>query len=133
MILKRKNRASEVIPEDTMKNRTITLDTKTDIHRYNLKDDCIQMVRVRKGLYRIDERYMVAERGGDGESVYYGLGETQPKGSGTPIKSSNTMAHCRLMQTNGKKAGMISGFNMKYIPYLLIGFAVIYAVVFGGI
>lgn len=116
-----------------MVNRTITIETKVSIHRYNLKNDATQMVRVRKGLYRTDEVYMVAEYGGDGESVYYGLGKTQPQGPGLLIPSKNTMAHCRLMQTNGQKASMISGFKTKYIPYILIGFAVVYAVIFGGV
>lgn len=115
-----------------MSNRTITIETKTDIHRYNLKDDVTQMVRVRKGLYRTDEMYMVPNWGKDGESVYYTLGGTQPHGPGLLITTKNTFAHCRLMQTNGKKASMISGFNMKYIPYILIGFAVVYALLFGG-
>ena len=116
-----------------MANRTITIETKTDIHRYKLKDDVLQLVRVRKGLYRTDELYMVPERDGDGESVYYDLGGTQPKGPGIPIPTKYTMAHCRLVQTNGKKVSMIAGFNMKYLPYALIAFAVIYALVTGGI
>ena len=116
-----------------MANRTITIETKTDIHRYNLKEDNLQVVRVRKGLYRIDELYMVAERRGNNQSVYYDLGGTQPKGPGILIPSKNTMAHCRLMQTNDEKAGIIRGFNMKYLPYALIAFAVVYALLTGGL
>ena len=110
---------------DNMARRYITIETQTSIDRYVLKSDTGQTVRVRKGLYRTDEEYMVKTRGKFEESVYYSLGNTQPQGPGILIESKITMALCRLMQTNNQKAGIIKGFNMKYLTYGLIAFAVI--------
>ena len=114
-----------------MSKRYITIETETGIDRYVLKSDTGQTVRVRKGLYRTDEKYMVKTRGKFEESVYYQLGSTQPEGPGILIESKITMALCRLMQTSNQKAGIIKGFNMKYLTYGLIAFAVIFGLVGG--
>lgn len=108
-----------------MAKRYITIETETGIDRYVLKSDTGQTVRVRKGLYRTDEKFMVKTRGKFEQSVYYKLGGTQPGGPGLPIESKETMALCRLMQTSNQKAGIIKGFNMKWLTYGLIGFAIV--------
>ena len=108
-----------------MATRYITIETETSLDRYVVKSDAGQAVRVRKGLYRIDEILMVKTRGKFEESVYYKLGNTQPEGPGILVKSKHTMALCRLMQTSNQNPGLIKGFNMKYLTYGLIGVAVV--------
>ena len=89
------------------------------------------MVRVRKGVYRVDNLIMVPNRNKKDEIVPYHLGSTQPRGHGFQIRTKYTMAHIRLTQINNKKTSMLDGFNMKYITYGLIAIAVVFGIIAG--
>ena len=103
-------------------NRYIIIETRSHISRYRLKKDVGNMVRVRKGLYRTDNYIMVPSEDKQCEVVPYHLNDTQPRGHGFFIPSSNTMAHIRLAQSNNKKASILDGFNfnMKHLTTALI-------------
>ncbi len=109
-------------------NRYIIIETRSHISRYKLKKDVGNMVRVRKGLYRTDNYIMVPSEDKSCEVVPYHLGETQPRGHGFLIPSSNTMAHIRLAQSNNKKTSILDGFSfsMKHLTTALI-------IIFAGI
>lgn len=103
-------------------NRYIIIETRSHISRYKLKKDVGILVRVRKGVYRTDNYIMVPSEDKSCEVVAYHLGDTQPRGHGFFIPSSNTMAHIRLAQSNNKKTSILDGFsfNMKHLTYGLI-------------
>lgn len=104
--------------------RYIIIETRSHIARYRLKSDVSNLVRVRKGLYRTDNYLMVPSEDKKAEIVPYHLGDTQPRGHGYFIPSENTMAHIRLLQSNGKNAslldGLLNNFNTKTITTVLI-------------
>lgn len=109
-------------------NRYILIETRSRISRYKLRKDCDIMVRVRRGLYRTDNILMVPDRSRKSEMVAYHLGHTQPRGHGFLVESKYTMAHIRIMQLSKKKTGILDGFNMKYLTYGLIVFAVVFGI-----
>ena len=110
-------------------DRYIAIETQSKISLYKLKKDCDLMVRVRRGLYRVDNTFMIPDRSKRIELVPYLLGHTQPRGHGYQVLTKNTMAHIRLMQLSKKKASILDGFNLKYLTYGLIIFAVAFGII----
>lgn len=112
-----------------MINRYIIIETEMDIAKYKLNKDVGQMVRVRKGLYRTDNKFMIQDLLCGDSYVPYILGHTQPRGAGVFEPTRFTMAYCRLAQTNNQKPSILRKFSIKYLGYGLLAFAVIYGVI----
>lgn len=119
-------------------SRSLIIVTKTDVKRYVLGKDTRPLTRVRRRLYRTDERLMLKNVAGDDEVVIYDVDSTQPYGNEDEyLDPDETMCMIDIGKKSRNKnvstLGSLSSMNPNIIMYAIVGILVVYSLISGGI